>query len=69
MPFQSVYMEYETGHIISIGGFRELPDVVPRYLKASNEIYGRSPAMNSLPDVKVLNKMVEVFFKGGSETS
>ena len=60
MPFQSVYMEYETGHIISIGGFREFPYVVPRYLKASNEIYGRSPGMNSLPDVKVLNKMVEV---------
>ena len=67
MPFQSVYMEYETGHIISIGGFRELPYVVPRYLKASNEIYGRSPAMNSLPDVKVLNKMVEVSLKAAQK--
>jgi hypothetical protein len=67
MPFQSVYMEYETGHIISIGGFREFPYVVPRYLKASNEIYGRSPGMNSLPDVKVLNKMVEVSLKAAQK--
>tara|TARA_A100001515_G_C4588888_1_gene215449 strand:- start:1657 stop:3273 length:1617 start_codon:yes stop_codon:yes gene_type:complete len=67
MPFQSVYMEYETGHIISIGGFREFPYVVPRYLKASNEIYGRSPGMNSLPDVKVLNKMVEVSMKAAQK--
>jgi len=67
MPFQSIYMEYETGHIISIGGFREFPYVVPRYLKASNEIYGRSPGMNSLPDVKVLNKMVEVSLKAAQK--
>ena len=67
MPFQSVYMEFETGHIISIGGFREFPYVVPRYLKASNEIYGRSPGMNSLPDVKVLNKMVEVSMKAAQK--
>ena len=67
MPFQSIYMEYENGHIISIGGFREFPYVVPRYLKASNEIYGRSPGMNSLPDVKVLNKMVEVSLKAAQK--
>jgi len=67
MPFQSVYMEYETGHIISIGGYREFPYVVPRYLKASNEIYGRSPGMNSLPDVKVLNTMVKVSLKAAQK--
>jgi len=67
MPFVSIYMEMETGHIISISGFNEFPYVVPRYLKASNEIYGRSPGMNSLPDVKVLNKMVEVGLKAAQK--
>ena len=67
MPFISVYMEMESGKIISIGGFREFPYVVPRFLKASNEIYGRSPGMNSLPDVKVLNKMVEVGLKAAQK--
>ena len=67
MPFQSIYMEYEGGHIISIGGFKENPYVIPRYLKASTEVYGRSPAMNALPDVKVLNKMVETSLKAASK--
>jgi len=67
MPYQSVYFENSSGHIISIGGFREMPYVIPRYLKASTEIYGRSPAMNALPDVKVLNKMVEVSLKAAAK--
>ena len=67
MPFQSIYMEYETGHIISIGGFKENPYVIPRYLKASTETYGRSPGMNALPDVKVLNKMVENALKAAAK--
>ena len=67
MPFSSIYFEYDSGHIISQGGFKEFPYVVPRYLKASNELYGRSPGMNALPDVKVLNKMVEVGMKAAQK--
>ena len=67
MPVQSIYFEFENGHIISIGGFKEMPYVVPRYLKASTEQYGRSPGMNALPDVKVLNKMVENSLKAAAK--
>jgi len=67
MPFMSAYFEYNQDHVISQGGFREFPYVVPRYLKASNEIYGRSPAMAALPDVKVLNKMVEIQLKAAAK--
>jgi len=67
MPFQSIYFEEETGHIVSIGGFKELPYVVPRYLKSSTEIYGRSPGMNALADVKVLNRMVEHSLKAAAK--
>ena len=68
MPFQSIYFEYGTGHIISLGGFLENPYVIPRYLKASTEQYGRSPGMNSLADVKVLNRMVENSLKAAAKT-
>lgn len=68
MPFQSIYYEESTGHIIMIGGFKENPYVIPRYLKASTEIYGRSPGMNALPDVKVLNKMVENSLKAAAKS-
>ena len=44
-----------------------MPYVVPRYLKASTEQYGRSPGMNALPDVKVLNKMVENSLKAAAK--
>jgi hypothetical protein len=67
MPYESIYFEYENGHIINIGGFKELPYVVPRYLKGSSEIYGRSPGMNALPDVKVLNKIVEISLKAAAK--
>ena len=67
MPYVSCYFEYDSGHIISEGGFREFPYVVPRYLKASHEIYGRSPAMTALPDVKMLNEMSKTTIKAAQK--
>ena len=67
MPFESVYIEYKNGNELSVGGFREFPFVVPRYLKASNEIYGRSPAMTALPDVKMLNEMSKTTIKAAQK--
>ena len=40
MPFESIYLEYKNANELSVSGFKEFPFVVPRYLKASNEIYG-----------------------------
>ena len=67
MPFESVYFEAGTGDELSVSGFREFPFVVPRYLKASHEIYGRSPAMTALPDVKMLNEMSKVIIKSAQK--
>ena len=67
MPFESVYMEYSSGDELSVSGFREFPFVVPRYLKASHEIYGRSPAMTALPDVKMLNEMSKTTIKAAQK--
>ena len=67
MPFESVYLEAESGNELSVSGFREFPFVVPRYLKASHEIYGRSPAMTALPDVKMLNEMSKTTIKSAQK--
>jgi len=67
MPFASCYIEPETKHEISQSGFNEFPYVVPRYLKASFEIYGRSPAMTALPDVKMLNEMSKTTIKAAQK--
>ena len=67
MPFKSCYVAIDDMKMLAEGGFNEFPYVVPRYLKASYEIYGRSPAMNALPDVKMLNKMSEVTIKAAQK--
>jgi hypothetical protein len=67
MPFESVYFEYKGGNELSVAGFKEFPFVVPRYLKASNEVYGRSPAMTALPDVKMLNEMSKTTIKAAQK--
>ena len=68
MDFISCHVHEETGTLLRESGFREFPYVVPRYLKSSsNETYGRSPAMNALPDVKMLNTMSKTTIKAAQK--
>ena len=62
---QYILPTYE--HEIEFGKFNTFPYVVPRWGKASGEIYGRSPGMNALPEMKVLNKMNETMLIGAQK--
>ena len=42
------------------------PFISFRWLKAPGEIYGRSPVMKTLPDIKTANKVVELILKNAS---
>ena len=67
-PVASVYMEPSEKIVLSESGFDEFPYMAPRFLKASFEIgYGRSPAMTSLADIKMLNKMSEVTIRAAQK--
>jgi hypothetical protein len=57
MPFASQYIEKQSGNLLANSGYQEFPFVVPRWDKTTGETYGRSPAMDALPDVKMLNQM------------
>ena len=57
MEFVSYYVAFDTREIIEEGGFRTFPYAVGRYDLNPGEIYGRSPCMTILPDVKMLNEM------------
>jgi hypothetical protein len=57
MPFVSYFVAVDSNAIIEEGGFRTFPYAVGRYAVTSGEIYGRSPLMTVLPDVKMLNEM------------
>lgn len=55
--FSSCYVNVETRDVASEGGYRTFPYAVGRYVMAPKEVYGRSPAMTVLPDIKMLNEM------------
>lgn len=48
------------------GRFVTSPFINFRWLKAPGEIYGRSPVMKALPDIKTANKVVELVLKDAS---
>ncbi len=45
---------------------KSFPWVIARYMKASNEIYGRGPVLTALPDIKSLNRSIELTLKNAS---
>lgn len=49
--------------IVSEGRFAQSPFINFRWLKAPGEIYGRSPVMKALPDIKTANKVVELVLR------
>lgn len=61
MPFSSVYFEYNSNQtdneFLSKGGYPEFPYMAPRWDVTGSEIYGRSPGMDVLADVKMLQEM------------
>lgn len=67
MPFLSCYFEYETEHELGEGGFPEFPYACPRWQKLPGEVYGRSPAMTALPDVKMLQEMMKTTLKAAQK--
>jgi hypothetical protein len=66
MPFASVHValdEKGDNRILRESGYHEFPFAVPRWEKTSGERWGRSPAMIALPDVRTLNKAIELELK------
>ncbi len=68
MPFASVYWlegqgglagasRLRRGHVLSEAGFMEFPGFGVRWDVAGNDVYGRSPAMDVLPDCRMLQQM------------
>lgn len=55
MPYAICYIEEMGQHVLEESGVEEMPWVVPRWWVATGEVYGRSPAMTALPQIKVAN--------------
>lgn len=63
LPVHSCHVCVEDKIVVRTGGYNEFPYLVPRWSKATGEIFGRSPSYNALPDIKTLNKAVEIGLK------
>ena len=64
-PYEELWMETESKHIVREKGFQEFPFVIPRWDTSSGEEYGRSPGMIALPDSNTLQAMGETILVAG----
>jgi len=63
--FQSVTVAEQGQVIVRTAGYYTFPYPIMRDLTASGEIYGRSPASWTLPDIKMLNEMNRTVIRAG----
>jgi hypothetical protein len=62
LPFASLWWEADKSDldsILSVSGFVEFPALVPRWDVTAEEVYGRSPGMDALGDVKMLQEIAK----------
>jgi hypothetical protein len=52
--------------LLAEGRFEQSPFLTFRWVKGAGELYGRSPVMTALPDIKTANKVVELILKNAS---
>lgn len=69
-PFKyiSQYVFVDDVADIEVKGFREMPYIVGRWSKTSDEVYGRGPGMAALPETRVVNKMEEMSLYAAAKT-
>ncbi|MDR1027084.1 MAG: head-tail connector protein [Rickettsiales bacterium] len=53
-------------NVVATGTFATNPYIIFRWSAAAGEIYGRSPVMRALPDIKTANKVVELVLKNAT---
>lgn len=64
LAFTSLHVLEEGCILLKKGGFEENPCIISRFSKLSGEMFGRSPAMKALPDIKTANSMMRTWLEG-----
>jgi hypothetical protein len=67
LPVASVYIDEKENHVLAEGGFHEMPYMVSRWSKTVGEVFGRSPAMTALPDIKMLQEIMKTTIKAAQK--
>lgn len=66
-PFYSCYVLKDFKIVLREKGYNTFPYAIPRWTKISGEKYGRSPAMKTLPDIKMINQMMKVMIRSAQK--
>ena len=64
-PFYSCHVLVQSRHVLRNSGFDIMPFIVPRWSKVSGEVYGRSPGMKALADIKMVNALMKITLQAG----
>lgn len=67
MPWASYYIAYEGRALLREGGYRTMRYALSRYVTAPKEVYGRSPAMSVLADIKGVNEQKKTLLRTGQK--
>lgn len=65
--YASVWINREDRMTVAIGGYDEFPYAVSRWYRTSHEVWGRSPGMTALPEIRMLNRMVDTTLRGAEK--
>lgn len=65
MAVASCYVDLMDKKVVHEGGYHAMPYAVSRYLVGPKEVYGRSPAMTALADIKTINAMSRTVLRAG----
>lgn len=67
--FASVYIDKTNKHIMREDGYDTFPYIVGRFAKRSGEVYGYGAGMDALPEVRMLNKLLETSWRAAAKAA
>jgi len=65
--WRSVHFAMGKGERVRDSGFDEFPFTVARWTKATGEVYGRSPTMEVMPDIRMLQEMSKTVLRAAQK--
>ena len=66
-PWASYHIWQEEDILLKESGYDNFPYVAPRWSKRGNEIYGRSPAIKTIHDARMLQQMMKTIIRGAQK--
>ncbi len=66
LPLEGIELVKESDGFVEDRNLTTNPFVIFRWMKTAGEVYGRSPVMKALPDIKTANMVVELVLKNAN---